>query len=143
MKNIITLQNNSGLLLPRREFFNLWAMRALFKKEGKITLRFVNQEESAQMNHTFRGKNNPTNVLSFPYENTYKKVLGDLLFCPSIVEQQAQEQNKTFFAHYAHLTIHGVLHLQGFDHENPNDALQMESTEIAILKKLGFANPYV
>lgn len=121
---------------------------------GEITLRLVNNQEMAALNHYYRGKDYATNVLSFPFEplefmQAYAAdaadlptILGDIAIAPDVLNQEAQAQHKTLMAHAAHLTVHGVLHLLGFDHEEEADANVMEAHEIAILKNLGFANPY-
>ncbi len=143
MKNItLSLQNESGKSIPRKDFFLLWVKTALKKEKAKITLRFVKEGESQTLNAQFRNKNAPTNILSFPYLCTRKKLEGDLLLCPFVIEKEAQEQGKSLFAHYAHLIIHGVLHLKGLDHENEADAQIMEALEIHFLKQLGINNPY-
>ena len=142
----INLQNNnetSAITTPSKKDFKKWALAALLKdKSTQITIRLVNEAESQRLNAQFRQKNAPTNVLSFPYENTAKKLIGDLAICPDVVAKEAAEQKKTLTAHYAHLSVHGVLHLQGFDHQTELDAQNMETLEIQILKSLGFPNPY-
>ena len=139
----IYLQNDSGKTAPSKKDFKKWATAAILKnKNAEITIRLVSESESQSLNTQFRQKESPTNVLSFPYENTAKSVAGDLAICPAIVEKEANEQNKPVAAHYAHLTIHGILHLRGFDHETEADAEQMETLEIQILQTLGLPNPY-
>ncbi len=93
------------------------------------------------LNCEYRGKDHATNVLSFPYE-TEPSLLGDLVICPPVVAREASEQGKSLAAHYAHLTVHGMLHLQGWDHENDGDAQAMEEKEAKILAALGYPDPY-
>lgn len=124
-----------------------WAEQALDEqhKGADITLRIVDQTESQTLNKTWRNKDKPTNVLSFPVGEQLEhapKLLGDIVICAPIVEQEANEQGKTEEAHWAHLIIHGVLHLQGYDHESDEQADIMETKEITILKQYGYANPY-
>lgn len=140
----IYLQNESkNANVPKKKDFKKWANLSILKnKNAQITIRLVPESESQNLNAQFRQKDAPTNVLSFPYENTAKIVCGDLAICPAIVEKEAQEQGKALFSHYAHLTIHGILHLQGFDHETESDAKQMESLEIQLLQSLAIPNPY-
>lgn len=109
---------------------------------GLVTLRFVNAAEGKKLNFAFRNKDYATNVLTFPYELTKKTLAADIIFCLPVVQKEAREQDKTAKAHLAHLIIHGCLHAQGLDHESDAEASKMESKEIAILKSLGFINPY-
>jgi len=107
----------------------------------QITLRFVDAEESRAVNREFRGKDSPTNVLSFPYDPA-PALAGDLLLCVPLVLAEAQAQGKEALAHFAHLVVHGMLHLQGYDHESGIDAARMEGRERDILAKLGYPDPY-
>ena len=112
----------------------------------EITIRIVDADESRQLNHTYRNKDKPTNVLSFPFEGPEDiplALLGDLVICAPVVAQESQEQQKTEQAHWAHMVIHGTLHLLGFDHIEADDAAEMEALEVQILAKLGYADPYV
>lgn len=112
----------------------------------EITLRIVDRDESQTLNRTYRGKDKPTNVLSFPFdgpEGIPLALLGDLVICAPVVAQESQEQNKTTQAHWAHLVIHGTLHLLGFDHIEDDEAAEMEALEVQILAGLGIADPYV
>lgn len=135
--------NQTGL--PSRPQIRSWVRAALDVDEtrgGQITLRFVEPEEGQSLNHDYRGKEYATNVLSFPYE-IEPVIAGDLVICAAVVEREAAEQGKTLEAHYAHLVVHGILHLQGYDHETgEDDALIMEGKERTILAQLGFADPY-
>lgn len=131
--------------LPSRPLIRAWVRAALDvdgKRGGQITIRFVDSEEGQSLNSDYRGKDYATNVLSFPYD-TEPVVAGDLVICATVVEREAAEQGKTLEAHYAHLIVHGILHLQGYDHETGDeDAQQMEAMERNILAQLGFADPY-
>lgn len=109
---------------------------------GLITLRFVNAAEGKKLNLAFRQKDYATNVLTFPYELSKKVLIADIIFCLPVLQKEAKEQDKTLQAHLAHLIVHGCLHAQGYDHEIIREAKKMESLEIQILQKLGFANPY-
>jgi probable rRNA maturation factor len=133
--------------IPQPREFQQWINAALadYSDRKEITLRVVDETESATLNQRYRHKSGPTNVLSFSYGNPTEKVnnfLGDIVICASLVAQEAQEQGKSQQAHWAHLVIHGVLHLLGYDHENETDANNMEALEIAILARLKFPNPY-
>ena len=130
--------NREGL--PLRADFVRWA-RAALVGGGEITLRLVDPDEGQELNAEYRGKDYATNVLSFPYD-TEPVVMGDLVICPSVVAREASEQNKPLAAHYAHLTVHGMLHLQGWDHDNDDDAEAMENEEKEILAALGYPDPY-
>jgi probable rRNA maturation factor len=130
--------NREGL--PLRADFVRWA-RAALVGGGQITIRLVEADEGRELNDEYRGKDYATNVLSFPYE-VEPLVLGDLVICPDVVAREAAEQNKPLAAHYAHLTVHGMLHLQGWDHENDDEARQMEDEERTILAALGYPDPY-
>ena len=125
--------------IPDRTLLRKWA-KAVYGDAATITMRFVDDEESQHLNDTYRGKNKPTNVLSFPYEDD--PLMGDIVFCPSVIVREAQEQGKTVSAHMAHLVVHGVLHLGGHGHERPRGAKVMEGLEVKILKRLGIADPY-
>lgn len=134
--------------IPKKNDFKKWiakVLQFLDYANAEISVRIVDTTESAWLNKTYRQKNRPTNVLSFPFEmpNGVKTdYLGDLAICASVVEQEATDQNKTLAAHWAHLVIHGTLHLLGYDHQSESDAEEMEGIEINILNELGFSNPY-
>ena len=124
-----------------RADFVRWA-RAALVGGGEITIRLVDAEEGQALNLEYRGKDYATNVLSFPYE-VDPLTIGDLVICPSVVAREAAEQNKPLAAHYAHLTVHGMLHLQGWDHEEDEaEAEAMENEEREILAALGYPDPY-
>ncbi|WP_440873764.1 rRNA maturation RNase YbeY [Thalassotalea sp. PLHSN55] len=133
--------------IPDKCQFELWvqAVLAQYNKPFELTIRLVNSRESQQLNSQYRDKNKPTNVLSFPFEvpeGIDLALLGDLVICVDVVAQEAKEQDKELIAHWAHMVIHGCLHLLGFDHIEDDEAQEMESLEIDILAKLGFNNPY-
>lgn len=134
--------------LPGVEQFQQWLDAAIlpFQAEAEVTIRLVDNDESQQLNLTYRGKDYPTNVLSFPFQcppGVELPLLGDLVICAPVVAKEAIEQNKPLHAHWAHMVIHGSLHLLGFDHINDDDAEQMEAEEITILQQLGITNPYL
>lgn len=106
----------------------------------EVTLRIVDEVESQDLNFEYRQKKRPTNVLAFPYE--MPEYLGDLVVCEPIVVKEAKAQGKSILAHWAHLLVHGTLHLQGYDHIKKDDQHTMEALEIKILKQLNFPNPY-
>lgn len=126
--------------IPTRSQFRRWIKSAL-KKEAEITLRIVDELEGMDLNKQFREKASATNVLTFVYDDT-EPLSGDIVLCAPVVETEASNQHKSLLAHYAHLTVHGVLHLQGYDHEDDADAKMMEQLETEIVTKLGFGNPY-
>lgn len=117
-------------------------MRAALQKPASITLRIVDEAEGRTLNRGFRSRSYATNVLTFAYGEEGGRLAGDIVICAPVVEREAPEQGKTVLAHYAHLTVHGVLHLQGFDHETEREAQEMEGLEVEILAKLGFNDPY-
>jgi probable rRNA maturation factor len=117
-----------------------------FQADAEVTIRIVDEAESQQLNFDYREKDKPTNVLSFPFQcppGIELPLLGDLVICAQVVALEAAEQGKTLQAHWAHMVVHGSLHLLGFDHINEDDAEEMEAEEIQILHDLGFANPYL
>ncbi|MEY6433779.1 rRNA maturation RNase YbeY [Thioalkalicoccus limnaeus] len=125
-----------------------WVTAALAGRRARaeVTLRLVDEPEGAELNHRYRGRSGPTNVLSFPFEPPPgfdgDDLLGDLVLCAPLVAREAAEQHKSVEAHWAHLVVHGVLHLLGYDHQDSDAADSMERLESLILHELGFANPY-
>ncbi|QDC98324.1 rRNA maturation RNase YbeY [Candidatus Methylopumilus universalis] len=111
-------------------------------KNAEITIRIVDNDESINLNNIYRKKKYPTNVLSFLVDDEVH-LIGDIVLCAPVIEKEALEQSKKLEAHYAHLIIHGALHLYGYDHKNKKDADIMEAKEIKILTKLGYKNPYL
>ena len=138
--------------LPAAASFRKWVAAALAGRGGEadLAIRVVDEEEGRSLNRRYRGKDYPTNVLSFPADlpeglpkGVTLPMLGDLVICAPVVEREAREQGKPLAAHYAHLTVHGVLHLLGWDHENDRDADCMEQREREILATLGIGDPYL
>ena len=133
--------------LPTDEQMILWATTALESRrdQAEMYVRIVDETESQSLNATYRGKDKPTNVLSFEADlppGVDVPLLGDLAICAPVVQREALEQNKTEMAHWAHMVVHGTLHLLGFDHIEDDEAEQMEALEVQILSKLGYNNPY-
>ena len=115
------------------------------RESTELSVRIVDAEEGKALNEQFRGSTGATNVLSFPFENESPQplpLIGDIVICAPVVAKEAREQNKALNAHWAHMMIHGVLHLLGYDHQNENDANLMESLETEIMQGLGFPPPY-
>ena len=133
--------------LPQRADFRRWAEAALADRSGRaeLVIRIVGRREAAELNRRYRNKRGPTNVLSFPWEappGAESDLLGDLVICAPVVRQEAAERGKEARAHWAHLVVHGVLHLLGHDHQVESEAAAMESLETRILCALGFPDPY-
>ena len=131
-----------------------WILAAMnsipFSRDSSVSLSFVDAKTSAELNSQYRGKNTATNVLSFPCEYPENlsslidhQPLGDIVICPTVVEQEAVQQTKELQSHWAHLLIHGVFHLLGYDHDLEADANKMEQLEITALQTLGIPNPYL
>jgi probable rRNA maturation factor len=146
----LTLSLGYGLArrgLPSATSFRRWVDAALSDKRrsAELAIRLVDAAEGQQLNRDYRGKDYPTNVLSFPVKlppGVPLPLLGDLVLCAPVIAKEAAEQGKPLAAHYAHLTIHGVLHLLGMDHQNDLEANAMEAEETRILATLGISNPY-
>ena len=135
--------------LPAEPALRRWAhaaLKGLRRRRMALGMRIVGNAESAALNARFRRKSYPTNVLSFPFEappGTRSDILGDLVICAPVVRREAHTQRKPVNAHWAHMVVHGILHLRGFDHRKRQDAAVMEKMEIRLLKELGYANPYI
>lgn len=127
--------------LPSSAQLRKWAKAAL-RVDTEVTIRIVDETEGRMLNQTYRGKDYATNVLTFPLAEE-PHLMGDIIICAPIVAKEAKEQHKDLMAHYAHLTVHGILHLHGYDHENEAQAELMEGLETAIVTKLGYASPYL
>jgi len=145
--NVIDLQIASTLACPLESDFAVWVDAALKgrQQDAELTIRIVDAEESAEFNQQYRGKIGPTNVLSFPFDappEVELDLLGDLLMCAPVIVAEAAEQGKDLHHHWAHITIHGVLHLLGYDHIDDAEAELMEALEVSILNRLNIANPY-
>ncbi|OGT52460.1 MAG: rRNA maturation RNase YbeY [Gammaproteobacteria bacterium RIFCSPHIGHO2_12_FULL_41_15] len=148
----LNLQNNTdNTQLPSKALITTWLnMASTFSplencSQNSINMLITDIKQMSALNKNFRDKEGPTNVLSFPDEvipGVDSDSLGDIAICAEIVEQEANAQHKPVVAHWAHLVIHGFLHLQGYDHIKNKDAMVMEALEIQILKQLGFDNPY-
>ncbi|MCF7354093.1 rRNA maturation RNase YbeY [Vibrio sp. CK2-1] len=142
----IAVEETTGL--PTEAQLQQWLESAitLFQPQAEVTIRIVENEESQQLNRDYRGKDKPTNVLSFPFEappGIEIDLLGDLIICKQVVEAEAKEQNKPLSAHWAHMVVHGSLHLLGYDHIEDEEAEEMESIETEIMQNLGFDDPYI
>ena len=142
----ITVQRRvTAKKLPSTVSFRRWAAAVLTHrvKAAAITFRIVTPKEMTLLNGTWRHKPYPTNVLSFPLSEAGEPCLtGDIVICAAVVAKEARTQQKPLHAHWAHMVVHGLLHLLGYDHEDNEDAEHMEAEEIRILNTLGFANPY-
>jgi probable rRNA maturation factor len=142
------LRNETGRRgVPAKSSFEAWiaAIPELRRSKTEVNILIVDAAEGQRFNRQFRHKDYATNVLSFPYEplpGEKTRLLGDLVICAPVVAREAAEQGKRARDHWAHLTIHGVLHLLGYDHEKPAQARRMEALEVRILAGLGIANPY-
>lgn len=149
MSAIVDLQVASDAAnLPSADDFQRWLDAVLAHQqlpEHELTVRIVDSQESQELNHTYRGKDKPTNVLSFPFEappGLSLNLLGDLVVCADVVAREAQEQHKKLHHHWAHMIVHGALHLLGFDHINDDEAHEMEALEVDILKQFSIDDPY-
>ena len=149
MSTILDLQLASDTAgIPQQADFQRWLNAAVhpFQAGAEVTVRIVDNAESQQLNLQYRSKDKPTNVLSFPFQappGIELPLLGDLVICAPVVQAEALVQHKTATDHWAHMVVHGCLHLLGFDHINDDDAEQMEAEEVTILQQLGFTNPYL
>lgn len=147
MSVLVDLQAATAGQIPSVVQFQHWAEAALeeVEQDCELSIRLVDEDESAELNYRYRGKNGPTNVLSFPFEAPVAlepRLLGDLVICVPVVEKEAREQSKALNDHWAHMVVHGCLHLLGYDHIEEHEAEQMEALEIRILHSLNIINPY-
>jgi probable rRNA maturation factor len=140
----IHLQNASQTKHPTKKQFQSWIELVLkhLKTKGEITILLVDKPEIRALNKQYRHKDKPTNILSFTTDIELAPLLGDLVICSPLVIEEAKAQQKKIIHHWAHLTIHGVLHLLGYDHENEKEATIMENIEIQLLASLEIGNPY-
>ncbi|WP_318482381.1 rRNA maturation RNase YbeY [Photobacterium leiognathi] len=134
--------------LPTEAEFQQWLDAAVtpFQADAEVTIRLVDEADSHELNLEYRGKDRPTNVLSFPFEappGIELELLGDLIICRQVVEKEALEQNKPLKAHWAHMVVHGSLHLLGYDHIEDDEAEEMEGLETEIMQNMGFVDPYI
>jgi probable rRNA maturation factor len=127
--------------MPTRQQFRRWVQVAL-ERDVQMALRIVDEIEGRALNLSYRGKDYATNVLTFVYDDT-EPLYGDVVICAPVVEREAREQGKELLAHYAHMTLHAVLHLQGYDHEKEKEAELMEARETALMLKLRYPAPYL
>lgn len=142
----LAVEDENGL--PSFDDVQRWLSATVekFQPQAEVTVRIVDEEESHQLNHEYRGKDKPTNVLSFPFEappGIEIDLLGDLIICRQVVEREAKEQGKPLMAHWAHMVVHGSLHLLGYDHIEDDEAEEMESLETEIMQSMGFEDPYI
>ena len=140
----VASENNN---LPTEEQLTLWATSAIGdqREESEISIRIVDTEEGQSLNHQWRNKDYATNVLSFPSDlppELNLPLLGDLVICAPVVEREAKEQNKSTSSHWAHMVIHGTLHLLGYDHIEEAEAVEMEGLETQVMQSLGYDDPY-
>jgi probable rRNA maturation factor len=139
--------DTTGLSLPSEEQIRDWVGSTLAGRmpSAEVTVRIVDEIEIEQLNQQYRHKQGPTNVLSFPFEADVPMeipLLGDIVISAPVVAREAVEQHKALFSHWAHMLIHGTLHLLGYDHHSDSEAAAMEQQEIQVMQQLGFSNPY-
>ncbi|MGB7542378.1 MAG: rRNA maturation RNase YbeY [Burkholderiales bacterium] len=130
-----------GAQVPKAAQVRRWLLAAL-SQPAEVTVRIVGAAEARRLNRNYRGRDHAANVLSFPYGAERKTLRGDIVLCAPVIRREARAQGKTPEAHFAHLTVHGALHLQGHDHARPRDAARMEALEKKLLAKLGYPDPY-
>lgn len=142
----INIFNETDQTCPSAEQFQHWTKQVFEHQQTQmdLSIRIIDVDTMAMLNQQFRGKSGPTNVLSFPNDDEFSadNYLGDIAICANVVTGEAKAQNKPLEHHYAHLTIHGVLHLFGYDHIDEQEAHVMETLEVTLLKQLGICNPY-
>lgn len=149
MYQIIIQQAAENTFIPAATSLRQWAKQALRGQldSAEVTIRIVGTEEMTELNSIYRHKKGPTNVLSFPFDlpmsdKIKKRILGDIVICADVVNHEAEEQHKTAKAHWAHMIVHGIFHLLGFDHETDAEAAVMEALETQTMQRLGFEDPY-
>lgn len=150
MLDLLIQNQQQSVEVPDEQLLQQWAASALLtEKDTQVSLMIVDEVQSQKLNKEYRGKDKPTNILSFPMDmpaelsaEVEMNMLGDLVVCAAVVQREAQQQEKSLSAHWAHMLVHGMLHLQGYDHIDSSDADEMESIEIKMLNQLGFENPY-
>lgn len=150
MLDLLIQNQQQSVEVPDEQLLQQWAASALLtEKDAQVSLVIVDEDESQKLNKEYRGKDKPTNILSFPMDmpaelsaEVEMNILGDLVVCAAVVQREAQQQEKSLSAHWAHMLVHGMLHLQGYDHLESSDADEMESIEIKMLNQLGYENPY-
>lgn len=133
--------------IPENRQLRKWARTALsdYDKDAELTIRIVDEEEGTELNRKWRKAKGPANVLSFSYEDNNRiagGLLGDIIICAPVIRREALEQKKSLASHWAHMVIHGTLHLLGYDHIKTKDAREMERLEIRLLESLGYTDPY-
>jgi len=143
----VVLQDEAGASAPAETDLIRWITAAVAgrREQAEVTVRLVTEAESRELNLRYRERDYPTNVLSFEADlppGVELPFLGDVVICPSVLAREAEEQGKPADAHWAHITVHGVLHLLGYDHEDDGDAAVMEGLEVQILAALGYPDPY-
>lgn len=150
MYHIIIQYATDKTLAPKASLLRKWAKASLTRKieRAEVTIRIVALDEMISLNKTYRLKPGPTNVLSFPFDppphiELEVPLLGDIVICPDVVHKEAAQQGKTIEAHFAHMIVHGVFHLLGYDHQTDADALAMETLEREVMQELGFPDPYL
>lgn len=147
----LDFENGSDRPTPDQQLFQQWVNAALdgIQADAELSMRIVDEDEMTKLNSQFRDQDKSTNVLSFPAEipaglseQLGINPLGDIAICSTVIEREAHEQGKSLEAHYAHMSVHGALHLIGYDHIDQDEADAMEAKEVQILKQLGYSNPY-
>lgn len=148
MKLKLRVERKSRHRAPSRAALARWARAAaagLRRSSLTVGVRIVNEAESAALNASYRGRAGATNVLAFPFQpppGTRSDLLGDLVVCAPVVNREARAQAKAWPAHWAHMIVHGIMHLRGYDHRTAREAAAMERRETSVLQRLGFADPY-
>ena len=128
--------------VPAEKEIRRWAGSALADAGGEVTIRITGEAEIQSLNNRWRNIDKPTNILSFPLHDAGCPLLGDIVICAPVLEREAVQQGKSLRAHWAHITIHGILHLMGYDHTDEKNAEAMEAKETALMQELGFPDPY-